>query len=76
MQTGSFLLRLLTFPNYGVLPKSVLTSLETEAPAFYKWANAVIKEKSVNHIYDEEGVAEKTKERMAKMAAAAAAAAK
>jgi len=40
--------------------------LESQAPAFYKWANAVVAEKSVNHIYDEQGVAEKTAARLAK----------
>jgi len=69
VQTGSFILRLLAYPNGGLAPKSILTSLETRAPAFWKWANAVVKEKSVNYIWDEEGVVSRTKARLAKTAA-------
>jgi glutathione S-transferase len=69
VQTGSFILRLLAFPKGGLAPKTILTSLETRAPAFWKWANAVVKEKSVNYIWDEEGVVNRTKARLAKNAA-------
>jgi len=51
-------------------PKSVLSSLETKAPAFWKWANAVVKEESVTYIWDENKVIEGTKARLAKIAAA------
>jgi glutathione S-transferase len=61
----------LSFPKYDLLPKSILTTLEDKAPAFWKWANAVVQEKSVNYIWDEKAMAEKMKERMAKLAAAA-----
>ena len=72
VQTGSFLLRVLSFPKYdGLLPKSVLTTLESKAPAFWKWANAVAQEKSVTYIWNEKVVAERTQERIAKLAAAA-----
>jgi glutathione S-transferase len=61
----------LTFPKYNEeLPKSILTTLEAKAPAFYKWANATIKEKSVYGIYDEQKVAERTAQRLKKLAAA------
>jgi len=70
--TGSFILRVLSFPKYdGLLPASVLTTLESKAPNFYKWANAVVKEESVNYIWDEKKVAEGTVARIAKMKAAA-----
>jgi len=71
--TGSFLLRVLTHPKYeelNLIPKSLLTNLEAKAPAFWKWANATIAEKSVNYIFDEEGVAKRTAERIKKMTAA------
>ncbi|KAH8593022.1 thioredoxin-like protein [Bisporella sp. PMI_857] len=68
--TGSFVLRLLAFPKYDLLPASVLTGLESKAPAFWKWANAVVKEESVNYIWDEEKVVEGTQARLAKLAAA------
>ncbi|KAH6717341.1 thioredoxin-like protein [Leptodontidium sp. 2 PMI_412] len=74
VQTGSFLLRLLGLPKYeelNLLPKSILTGLETKAPAFWKWANAVVAEKSVNYIFDEKTVAEGTAARIAKIKAAA-----
>jgi glutathione S-transferase len=71
VQTGSFLLRVLSFPKYeGLLPKSLPTTLESKAPAFWKWANEVIKEKSVTYIWNEKAVAERTQERIAKLAAA------
>ena len=67
VQTGSFLLRVLSFPKYeGLLPKSILTGLETKAPAFWTWANTVVKEESVTYIWDEKNVAEKTLARIAK----------
>jgi glutathione S-transferase len=71
VQTGSFLLRVLSFPKYdGLLPKSVLTTLESKAPAFWKWANAVVQEKSVTYIWNEEAVATRNRDRFAKLAAA------
>jgi len=71
VQTGSFLLRLLSFHKYdGLFPKSFPTTLESKAPAFWKWANAVVKEDSVTYIWNEKLVAERTAERMAKLAAA------
>ncbi|RDL35809.1 Thioredoxin-like protein [Venustampulla echinocandica] len=66
VQTGSFILRLLSFPKYEeLLPKSVLTSLEARAPAFWKWANAVVQEKSVTYVWDEQNVATRTIARLA-----------
>ena len=70
VQTGSFILRLLAYPKSGLAPASLLTNLETKAPAFWKWANAVVKEKSVNYIWNEETVLANTKKRLAKAAAA------
>ena len=46
-----------------------MSSLEAKAPAFYKWANAVVQEKSVTYIWDEEAVATRTQARLAKTAA-------
>jgi len=47
-----------------------LTDLQTRAPAFWKWANAVVNEKSVNYIWEENSFIKKTKVRLAKQAAA------
>jgi len=69
VQTGSFVLRLLSLPKHSLLPMNTLTELEAKAPAFMKWANAVVAEKSVNFIWDEKLVAEMTKAKIAKMAA-------
>jgi len=72
VQTGSFILRVLSFPKYdGLFPKSLLTTLPEKAPAFWKWANAVVKEESVTYIWDEKSVATRTRDRFAKLAAAA-----
>lgn len=65
VQTGSFILRLLSFSEDGILPKDLTAKLETETPNFYKWAKAVVVEKSVNFIYDAEAVAEGTKKKLA-----------
>ncbi len=48
------------------MPARVPKELEEKAPAFWKWANAVSKEESVNYIWDEEDVARRIKERIAK----------
>ncbi|ESZ99095.1 hypothetical protein SBOR_0505 [Sclerotinia borealis F-4128] len=70
VQIGSFILRLLAFSKYdGLLPKSLLT-LEEKAPAFWKWANATSKEKSVTYIWDEPAIAKKQLERYEKVRAA------
>ncbi|TGO24034.1 hypothetical protein BPAE_0114g00290 [Botrytis paeoniae] len=70
VQVGSFLLRLLAFSKYdGLLPKSLLT-LEEKAPAFWRWANAISKEKSVTYIWDEEATAKRMLERYEKIRAA------
>ena len=70
VQTGSFILRLLAYPKSGLAPASLLTNLETRAPSFWKWANAVVKEKSVNFIWNEETVLANTRKRLAKAVAA------
>ena len=67
MQTGSFVLRLLSFIDDGLFPKSVGARLQAETPKFWAWANAVVKEESVNFIYDAAGVAASTKARFAKL---------
>jgi len=69
VQTGSFVLRFLDFPKYGLMAPNLLSDLEARAPNFFKWANAVAAEKSVNHIWNAEYVANRTKARMAKLAA-------
>lgn len=71
--TASFVLRVIDLAGVEELvPKSILGSLEKKAPAFYKWANDVTKQKSVTYIWDKEGVAERTKTRIAKQNAEAA----
>ncbi|RFU27034.1 hypothetical protein B7463_g9298, partial [Scytalidium lignicola] len=71
VQTGSFLLRVLSSPKYGLFPTNFISTIQARTPNFYKWASTVVKEKSVNYIYDEEGVAVRTKSRVEKMKAAA-----
>jgi len=65
VQTGSFVLRILDSPQYGLLATSMLTNLEAKAPSFWKWAKAVVKEESVNYIWDAKTVSEKTKAKWA-----------
>ncbi|KAI1092180.1 glutathione S-transferase domain-containing protein [Rostrohypoxylon terebratum] len=68
--TGSFIVRLFTLPKYGLFPEHILSDLSTKAPNFYKWGQAVSKHPSVLVIYDEKVIAERSKERVAKLRAA------
>lgn len=43
----------------------LVQKLEKQTPAFYKWAQAVVANKHVLSIWDEETVIEKTKKRFA-----------
>ncbi|OLN86997.1 Protein LigF [Colletotrichum chlorophyti] len=70
--TGSFTLRVFSFANAGLIPKSILTSLEQRTPNFYKWAQTVNSTPSVNKIYNEEEVVSKVKQRVASIRAASA----
>lgn len=71
VQTASFILRVLSFPKYdALLPASVLKNLESKAPNFWKWANAVVKEDSVTYVWNEEKVVTGTTARIAKLNAA------
>ncbi|KAI1747168.1 thioredoxin-like protein [Xylaria castorea] len=63
--TGSFVVRLWTWPKHDVLPKSLIDELSAKAPNFARWAEAVAKHPSVNGIFDEEGTAVRTKQRFA-----------
>jgi len=70
--TGSFILRLYASPKYGILPEGLSATLAEKAPSFDKWAKAVIAHPSVTAgIWDEEKVAVRTKERLAKLRASA-----
>ncbi|KAI1413876.1 glutathione S-transferase domain-containing protein [Hypoxylon sp. FL1857] len=64
--TGSFVVRLFTLPKHGILPEHILSDLSAKAPNFYRWGQAVSKHPSVLGIYDEEKIAARTKERLAK----------
>ncbi|KAI0134778.1 hypothetical protein BJ170DRAFT_679658 [Xylariales sp. AK1849] len=69
--TGSFILRVYSFPKFDLLPKSILSDLASKAPNFDKWAQEVIRSPSVTSVWDEENVGSKTKERLAKLKASA-----
>ncbi|EKV11086.1 Glutathione S-transferase, putative [Penicillium digitatum] len=66
VQSGSFLLRILTFakPEHGLVSAKLLTLLE-QAPRFKRWAEATIAQESVNFIYDEKLVADKMRAKFA-----------
>ncbi len=61
----------MSFSKHGLLPSNLLNELESKTPHFYKWATAVVAEKSVNYIWNEDKVVANTQKRMLKMAAAA-----
>ncbi|GAW23781.1 hypothetical protein ANO14919_133580 [Xylariales sp. No.14919] len=64
--TGSFVIRLWTWPKHGLVPQSIVDELSVKAPNFSRWAEAVAKHPSVSGIFDEEGTAQRTKQRLAK----------
>ncbi|KAL2833848.1 thioredoxin-like protein [Aspergillus cavernicola] len=70
VQTGSFLLRVLSLPKHAdILPNFMLQSLQERAPNFWKWSHAVIAEESVTAVWDEENVVRRTLERIKKQQA-------
>ncbi|KAL4815119.1 thioredoxin-like protein [Aspergillus spinulosporus] len=62
--TGSFLLRLLSLHKYGLLAPELPSQLEKRVPKFYKWAQEVVKQESVNYIWDEEKVGTRTAKKL------------
>lgn len=63
--TGPFVIRALTLPKHGVLSANFLSDLESRAPNFFKWGQAVASHPSVLGIYDENAIAERSKEKRA-----------
>jgi glutathione S-transferase len=69
--TGPFVLRMLAYPKYQQLvPDSLLVELEERAPKVWSWAHAVVTQKSVLAIWDEDLVVRRTLERIEKMKSA------
>ncbi|PKS07486.1 hypothetical protein jhhlp_006090 [Lomentospora prolificans] len=64
--TGSFVIRILTLPEHGLLSKSYISSLPQKAPNFHKWAQAVAAHPSVTGIYDVDRIVTATKNRIAR----------
>ncbi|KAI3319566.1 thioredoxin-like protein [Xylariaceae sp. AK1471] len=62
--TGSFVIRLTTWPKYGLFPENLFKEISAKAPNFIRWAEAVSKHPSVNGIFDEESTALRTKQRL------------
>ncbi|RDW87052.1 glutathione S-transferase family protein [Aspergillus mulundensis] len=66
--TGSFLLRLLSLHRYGLLAAELPCLLEERTPRFWKWASEVVKQESVNYIWDEERVGTRTAKKIKALA--------
>ncbi|KAI1276811.1 glutathione S-transferase domain-containing protein [Xylaria sp. FL0933] len=64
--TGSFVIRLWAWPRYGLVPQKLIDQLSAKAPNFTRWAEAVAKHPSVSGIFDAEGTALRTKQRLGK----------
>lgn len=66
VQTGSFLLRILGFakPEHGLV-SAKLPELLLKAPRFKRWAEATVAQESVNFIWQEKVVADKTRAKFA-----------
>jgi glutathione S-transferase len=68
--TAPFILRIYSFANNGLLPKSIISGFEG-LPNFSKWAAQVIKQESVTYIWDEATVLPATKKKVESMKAQA-----
>ncbi|KJR86031.1 glutathione S-transferase [Sporothrix schenckii 1099-18] len=66
--TASFILRIFTLPTAEnpPLPLTMILGLNSKAPRFYSWAQAVLTHPSVNGIYSLNGCAAEMQERRAK----------
>lgn len=73
--TASFIIRLFDFSDGEIFPTSLAAALE-KLPAFSKWAKASITHESVTFIWDAQNMRKRTKERLPKYRAMAAAKAK
>lgn len=73
VQTAPFVLRLIAFtkPEYEILSPKIDELLKEKAPRFLAWATKLVQEESVTYSFDEKLIATRTKERFAKLAAAA-----
>jgi glutathione S-transferase len=62
VQSGSFLLRIFGFskPEHGLVSAKLPALLE-KAPRFKRWAEATISHESVNFIWEEKQVADRTR---------------
>ncbi|KAI1200679.1 glutathione S-transferase domain-containing protein [Nemania serpens] len=63
--TGSFVIRLWTWPKYDLVPQVLIDELSAKAPNFSRWAEAVATHPSVSGIFDAEATALRTKQRIA-----------
>lgn len=66
VQSGSFLLRILGFakPEHGLI-SAKLPELLLKTPRFKRWAEATVAQESVNFIWQEKVVADKTRAKYA-----------
>ncbi|KAL1999503.1 hypothetical protein VTN02DRAFT_4433 [Thermoascus thermophilus] len=66
VQSGSFLLRILSFskPEHGLVSAKLPALLE-QAPKFKRWAEATVQHESVNFIYNEKDVADRMRAKFA-----------
>jgi glutathione S-transferase len=68
--TAPFVLRIYSFANNGLLPKSIASGFEG-LPNFSKWAAQVIKQESVTYIWDEATALPAARKKMESMKAQA-----
>ncbi|KAF2994026.1 hypothetical protein E8E14_002263 [Neopestalotiopsis sp. 37M] len=69
--TGPFLIRAMALSRHGVYPKSLVKLIAERAPHFHKWATAVCSHPSLNAVFHEENIVERSwnkRDRMRKAA--------
>ncbi|KAJ5832807.1 hypothetical protein N7474_001118 [Penicillium riverlandense] len=67
VQCGSFLIRMLTFakPEHGLLSTKLPALLEQQTPRFKRWAEATVAHESVNFIFNEQEIVDRTRAKLA-----------
>lgn len=65
--TGPFLIRAVALSNHGVYPKSLNKQIAEKAPNFHKWATAVSSHPTINSVFDEEVIVQRSWNKRARM---------
>lgn len=71
VMVGPFVIRAVTLSRHGVYPTSLSRRIETETPAFFKWAIATSSHPSITRLFDEDVIVQRSVAKRGRMRAAA-----